>query len=82
MSMSSWDKQLLGHVNQICNIRMGSDVMSNILIINIDLDKRNIIGRLDKGNGPFISFLNVSNFVINDVRNRRPGRDEHIPELL
>jgi hypothetical protein len=80
--IKSWEKQILGHVNQICNIRMGDAVHSNILIINIDLDRRNIIGRLDKGNGPFISFLNVENFVINDVRNRRPGKDEFIPEML
>lgn len=80
--IKSWEKQILGHVNQICNIRIGDAVHSNILVINIDLDRRNIIGRLDKGNGPFVSFLNVENIVIVDAMNRRPGRDEHIPELL
>jgi len=74
--MKSWEKQILGHVNRIVDIRMGETIFHNILVVNIDLEGKSIIGRKYSGEGQFITFFNVDNVVIIDHENRRPGKVE------
>lgn len=74
--MASWEKQVLGHVNNIVDINIDGNWHLEVLLTNIDLDRRNIIGRVDAGEGPFVTFFNVSNVIIKDRGNRRPGKTE------
>jgi hypothetical protein len=74
--MQSWEKQVLGHVNNVVDINMDGNWILDVLVINIDLDRRNIVVRKDEGNGPFMTLFNVSNILIKDKENRRPGKNE------
>ena len=74
--MRSWEKQILGHVNKICNVKVNGELYRDILITNIDLERNHIIGRKYHGEGQFITFFNVQNIVISDTENRRPGKGE------
>jgi hypothetical protein len=74
--MQSWEKQVLGSVNRVCDIKIDDEIYHDILITNIDLERNNIIGRKYKGEGQFITFLNVDNAIIMEHDNRRPGKNE------
>jgi hypothetical protein len=81
MNIKSWEKQTLDHVNNICDINVNGNWYQDVLILNIDLDRRNIVGRIDNGDGQFVTFFNVENLIIMDKFVRRPGKRD-IPECL
>jgi hypothetical protein len=84
--ISSWDKQVLNHVNNdVTIIQDGHKVVTGARVINIDLVEKRIIVRQDKGEGPQMTIWGGS-LVIIDEENYRPGMSEyqarHSPESL
>lgn len=75
--MQSWDKQVLSHVNNVCNIYQNDILVGRgVLILNIDLEHGRIIFRKENGEGPQVTIWGGA-IRIEDTRNYKMGKSEY-----